>query len=59
MFDIGFSEVVIVALVSLIVIGPKQLPEVAEKLGRWLNYLRNLMKGLKQEIAHSNPDHDQ
>ena len=53
MFDIGFSELALVLVVSLVVIGPKQLPLVAEKLGRWLRYFRNLMLGLQQDLQRS------
>ena len=33
MFDIGFSEIVVIAVVALIVIGPERLPKVARTLG--------------------------
>ena len=35
MFDIGFSELVMIGLVSLIVIGPERLPKVARLAGFW------------------------
>lgn len=37
MFDIGFGEMLIIAAIALIAIGPKQLPEVARTLGRLMN----------------------
>lgn len=40
MFDIGFSEILMVAVVSLIVIGPKRLPETVRFLGYWLGRIR-------------------
>ena len=36
MFDIGWSEMAVVALVALIVIGPKDLPRVARNVGQWV-----------------------
>ncbi len=40
MFDIGFSEILMVVVVSLIVIGPKRLPETVRFLGYWLGRIR-------------------
>ncbi len=37
MFDIGFSEMLLLAAIALIAIGPKQLPEVARTVGRLIN----------------------
>lgn len=36
MFNLGFSEIVIIGILALILIGPKQLPEVARVVGRML-----------------------
>jgi Tat protein translocase TatB subunit len=40
MFNIGFGEMVMLAALALIFIGPKQLPEVARVVGRMLNELK-------------------
>jgi len=40
MFNIGFSELLIIAALALIFIGPKQLPEVARAVGKFLNELK-------------------
>ena len=37
MFNLGFSEILMLSIIALIVIGPKQLPQVARSLGRLLN----------------------
>jgi len=50
MFDIGFSELVVVALVGLIVLGPKRLPEVARTVGQWLGRVRRFVADVKQDI---------
>jgi sec-independent protein translocase protein TatB len=36
MFDIGWSEMMVILLVALIVIGPKDLPRVARTMGQWV-----------------------
>ena len=50
MFDIGFSELIMVALVSLLVIGPERLPKVARLAGFWIGKTRNMVASVKAEI---------
>ncbi|MEI8208272.1 MAG: Sec-independent protein translocase protein TatB [Methylococcales bacterium] len=50
MFDIGFSELVMIGLVSLIVIGPERLPKVARIAGYWIGKSRSMMTSVKAEI---------
>ena len=50
MFDIGFSELVMIGLVSLIVIGPERLPKVARIAGYWIGKSRSMMASVKAEI---------
>jgi sec-independent protein translocase protein TatB len=50
MFDIGFSELCLIALVSLLVIGPERLPKVARLAGFWLGKTRNMVASVKEEI---------
>jgi sec-independent protein translocase protein TatB len=42
MFDIGWDEMALIAVVSLIVIGPKDLPHVLRQLGRWTRKARTM-----------------
>jgi len=42
MFDIGWSELVIVGIVALIVIGPKELPGVLRAAGQWIGRIRSM-----------------
>lgn len=37
MFNLGFSEIIVLGIIALVFIGPKQLPEVARLVGRLLN----------------------
>lgn len=50
MFDIGFSELVAISLIALIVLGPKRLPEVARTAGRWMGQVRRFITDVKQDI---------
>lgn len=50
MFDIGFWELVIIALVALIIIGPEHLPKLARDAGRIVRKTRNFINGAKREI---------
>lgn len=50
MFDIGFSEMVIVAVVGLIVLGPERLPKVARQAGQWLGKLQRYVADVKSDI---------
>jgi sec-independent protein translocase protein TatB len=42
MFDIGWSEFVVIGVVALIVIGPKELPAVLRALGQWTTKIRRM-----------------
>jgi len=50
MFDVGFSELFLIALVSLLVIGPERLPKVARLAGFWLGKTRSMVASVKEEI---------
>jgi len=50
MFDISFSELLIIALVALIVIGPERLPKVARVAGLMAGRVRRYAQDFKQEI---------
>ncbi|NOQ36594.1 MAG: twin-arginine translocase subunit TatB [Methylococcaceae bacterium] len=50
MFDIGFWELCLVGLVSLLVIGPERLPKAARIAGFWVGKARHTMAAVKTEI---------
>lgn len=50
MFDIGFSELIAVALVALIVIGPERLPRVARTLGALFGRAQRYVNDVKADI---------
>ena len=50
MFDIAFSEIVVIAVVALIVIGPERLPKVARTLGHMYGRLQRYVNEVKADI---------
>jgi sec-independent protein translocase protein TatB len=51
MFDIGFSELLVIAIVALIVIGPRQLPRVARTLGHLFGRMQRYVNDVKADIT--------
>jgi len=49
-FDIGFSEIVVIAVVALIVIGPEKLPKTARTLGHLFGRLQRYVSDVKADI---------
>ena len=50
MFEIGFSEIVVIMVVALIVIGPERLPKVARTLGLLWGRAQRVINGVKADI---------
>jgi sec-independent protein translocase protein TatB len=50
MFDIGFSELVVIALVALVVLGPERLPRAARFAGLWVRRARAHWYAVKSEL---------
>ena len=50
MFDIGFSEIVVIAVVALVVIGPERLPKTARTLGHLFGRLQRYVNEVKADI---------
>ena len=51
MFDVGFSEMMVIAVVALIVIGPERLPKVARTLGHMWGRAQRYVNSVKSDIA--------
>jgi sec-independent protein translocase protein TatB len=51
MFDIGFSELVVIGVVALIVIGPERLPKVARTAGHLYGRLQRYVSSVKSDIG--------
>ncbi len=52
MFDIGFFELLLIGVVTLIVVGPKRLPETVRFVGLWVGRLRRSLSAAKSEFEN-------
>lgn len=50
MFGLGMSEILVLGILALILIGPDQLPEIARTIGKFLNELRRSTEGLTDDL---------
>ena len=50
MFDIGFLEICLIAVIALLVIGPEKLPGAARTAGLWVGRIRNFITTVKQDV---------
>ncbi len=51
MFDIGFTELVIVGVVALIVLGPERLPAALRTAGLWVGRIKRTIGSIQKEIS--------
>jgi len=50
MFDIGWSELLLVGVIALIAVGPKELPSAIYQLGRWIRQARGLAREFQSHV---------
>jgi sec-independent protein translocase protein TatB len=58
MFDIGFSELLVIAVVALLVLGPERLPKAARFAGLWVRRARSQWNSVKSEFERELADDD-
>jgi len=55
MFDIGFSELVVIAVITLVVVGPERLPETVRSISLWIGRIKQMFsiaqKDLENEVG--------
>jgi sec-independent protein translocase protein TatB len=50
MFEIGFSEVLVISAIALVVLGPEKLPKLAAQVGRWTGRARAMARQLRTQL---------
>jgi len=50
MFDIGFSEILVIVGLALVVLGPDKLPQVARTIGRWAGRARAMARQFRDQL---------
>jgi sec-independent protein translocase protein TatB len=50
MFDIGFSEILVIFVLALIVLGPEKLPRVVREVGRWVGRARAMARQFQEQL---------
>jgi sec-independent protein translocase protein TatB len=58
MFDIGFSEIMVIGIVALVVIGPERLPKVARTAGILMGRMQRYVAGVKADINREMEEFD-
>lgn len=53
MFNVGGGELLVIALIALIVLGPERLPEAARTVGKVMGEIRRLSTGFQDEVRHA------
>ncbi|SFR55347.1 Sec-independent protein translocase protein TatB [Thiomicrospira sp. ALE5] len=49
MFDMGFLEIAVILVITLLVVGPERMPEVARKAGQMIAKARNFINSVKED----------
>jgi sec-independent protein translocase protein TatB len=50
MFEVGFTEIVLILGIALLVLGPEKLPRLANQVGRWAGRARAMARQLRQQL---------
>jgi sec-independent protein translocase protein TatB len=50
MFEVGFTEIILILGIALVVLGPEKLPKVAADIGRWVGRARAMARQLKSQL---------
>ena len=50
MFEMGFSELLVIFALALIVLGPEKLPRMAAQVGRWVGRARGMARQFREQL---------
>ena len=50
MFDVGLSEILLILVIALVVLGPDKLPKLAADIGRWVGRARSMARQLSAQL---------
>jgi sec-independent protein translocase protein TatB len=52
MFEVGFTEIILIFGLALLVLGPEKLPGLVNKVGRWTGRARSMARQLRMQLEH-------
>jgi sec-independent protein translocase protein TatB len=50
MFEVGFTEILLISVLALVVLGPEKLPRVAAQVGRWMGRARAMARQFREQL---------
>ena len=50
MFEVGFTEIILILGIALLVLGPERLPKLANQVGRWAGRARAMARQLREQL---------
>ncbi len=58
MFGIGVQELIIIAIIALLIVGPKKLPDLAKTLGKGFRDFKNATEGISEDLKDALKEED-
>jgi Tat protein translocase TatB subunit len=58
MFGIGWQELIIIAIIALLIVGPKKLPDLAKTLGKGFRDFKNATEGVAEDLKDTLKEED-
>ena len=58
MFDVGWTELLVIGALALIVVGPRDLPQLLNQVGRWVGQIRRMAREFQRSLEDAARDSD-